>query len=368
MPTGTIDLDTTSALEFAFDVDGPGARVEFSLRNTRTGNAVTWIRELSGGRFPVGFVWDGTFSIPDPDGVYTTHAATTGTYAWTVTASPLSGDGPGLRTSGTFATTRTPRDHDLDADGVFDLLAVTGEGRLTAEGSYRGNAGYSDFWGARGWDAFDRLEVAGDVAGTPHSDLVARDRGGVLWLYRSNGGRTHEYLEPRSRVGGGWQVYRHLAGGSDLTADGRPDLVAADASGVLWLYEATGRTTAPFAPRERIGGGWQAYNQITAVGNVAGGPGGDLVARDKNGVLWLYLGKGDGTFTARERLGGGFQRYSELVGGGDWDGDGRNDLLAVEPATDTVFAFEGTGRRDEPLDLTRKATLLFKGVEHDIYA
>ncbi|MGJ7420712.1 FG-GAP repeat domain-containing protein, partial [Streptomyces cinereoruber] len=105
-------------------------------------------------------------------------------------------------------------------------------------------------------------------------------------------------------VGGGWQVYDRLAGGSDLNGDGRADLVATDKAGDLWLYKGTGNASAPFAARTKIGFGWGIYNQITAVGNIAGAAAGDLVARDKDGVLWLYLGKGDGTFAARTKIGG----------------------------------------------------------------
>ncbi|QNP61684.1 hypothetical protein [Streptomyces genisteinicus] len=372
VPTGTIDLDRTSALDFVFDLDAGEVLVRFTLRNARTGDSVTFLRTHggqggTGTGTPCRFTWDGTFSYPDPDGTAATFAANSGTYTWTLTATPAQGGDPVLTRSGSFTGTRTPRAHGFDDDGVFDLLAVGADARLHGEGSYRGGVGRSDFWSGRGWDAFDRLEVTGDVAGSAHSDFVVRDRTGVLWLYRGNGGSTPEYLEPRSRVGGGWQVYHHIAGGSDLVGDGRSDVVAADTSGVLWLYKSTGDTAAPFAARKRVGGGWQIYNQITAVGNIAGGPAGDLVARDKAGVLWLYLGKGDGTFTTRERLGGGFQRYSELVGGGDWDGDGLGDLLAVEPATRTVHAFNGTGLRFTPLDLTRKATPLFKGDAHTLY-
>ncbi|MFC9492065.1 FG-GAP-like repeat-containing protein, partial [Streptomyces hydrogenans] len=92
----------------------------------------------------------------------------------------------------------------------------------------------------------------------------------------------------------GWQVYDKITGGSDLNGDGRGDLLATDTSGVLWLYVSTGDTRTPFKPRVRIGGGWQTYDLLLAPGDIAGASGGDLLARDKDGVLWLYLGKGDG--------------------------------------------------------------------------
>ncbi|MFF6888832.1 FG-GAP-like repeat-containing protein [Streptomyces sp. NPDC012421] len=116
------------------------------------------------------------------------------------------------------------------------------------------------------------------------------------------------------------------------------------------------RPQGAFAPRTRIGGGWGIYNQLTATGNLAGGPAGDLVARDRAGVLWLYLGKGDGTFAARTRISGGWNTYDEIIGIGigigDVDADGRSDLLASNGrmTDDTVLhLYRGTGQWKAPL-------------------
>jgi hypothetical protein len=236
--------------------------------------------------------------------------------------------------------------HDLDDDGLPDLLGRDSSGVLwrdsAGDGRPRARIG-------GGWQIYDKIEVVGDIGGAYYTgflpELLARDRSGVLWLYsgREDGGVT-----PRVRVGGGWQVYTHIAGGSDLTGDGRPDVVAVDRSGTLWLYRSTGTPSSPFAARMRIGWGWGVYDQLTAVGNLAGASGGDLVARDRNGVLWLYLGTGDGTFTQRTKIGGGWQVYSELVGAGDVDHDGRADLLAYSPTTRSTSLYSGTGDRHRP--------------------
>ncbi|CAM5597473.1 VCBS repeat-containing protein [Streptomyces tanashiensis] len=153
------------------------------------------------------------------------------------------------------------------------------------------------------------------------------------------------------RIGGGWGVYRQITGGSDLDGDGRPDLLATDGAGALWLYKGTGSATAPFAARTQIGRGWGIYNQITAVGDIAGGPAGDLVARDTSGVLWLYLGKGDGTFAPRTRIGGGWNTYDAIVGFGDADRDGRADLLASDEGS--TYVYKGTGNWRAPFEARR---------------
>lgn len=118
---------------------------------------------------------------------------------------------------------------------------------------------------------------------------------------------------------------------------------------MLWLYPGKGDGT--LAARTRIGGGWGVYNQVTATGNLAGAPAGDLVARDTSGVLWLYLGKGDGTFASRTQISGGWSGY-RIIGPGDIDGDGWSDLVTV-PAGDhssTYMRFYyGTGQWKAPL-------------------
>jgi hypothetical protein len=233
------------------------------------------------------------------------------------------------------AGTPTSALRDFDDDGLADLLGRDTSGVLwrdsADDGRPRARIG-------GGWQIYDKIETVGDVAGVYSPgfvpELVARDQAGVLWLYS---GREEGGFTKRLRVGGGWQIYTHLTGGSDLTGDGRPDLVAVDKSGALWLYRSTDSTSRPFETRKRIGSGWAVYDQLVAVGDLAAGPAGDLVARDRDGVLWLYLGKGDGTFQRR-------------MGAGDVDHDGRADLFAYSPATKTVYLYSGTGDSTRPFE------------------
>ncbi|MGW0086525.1 IS3 family transposase [Streptomyces sp. NPDC003393] len=179
-------------------------------------------------------------------------------------------------------------------------------------------------------------------------DLVDRDftasRPDHLWVADMTYVRTWTgwvyvafVLDVFSRTIVGWQVANHMRTELPL------DALATDTSGVLWFYKGTGKWAAPYASRVKVGtGGWNTYNQITAVGNIAGATGGDLVARDKDGVLWLYLGKGDGTFATRTRIDGGWGPYTQLVGIGDGNRDGRPDLFTYGPGSDTYF-YPSTG-------------------------
>ncbi|MFB7279366.1 FG-GAP repeat domain-containing protein [Streptomyces hydrogenans] len=349
IPT-TLDLDRTGGgFSMAWYLSRNNVDMTVTLRNTRTGESYTESVTPSGGTEyppPMRFDWDGTLNWHGVGDFYT--AASAGPYTWQITATPRNGIGPVLKKSGSFTVTRGTGAHDYDSDGSPDVLARDTTGRLWLQDVYDQPA-----WGltfqnpeslvGSGWQAYDRIEATGDIAGAAAPDLVARDRAGVLWLYLGKGDGT---FTARRMIGGGWNAYAHLTGGSDLTGDGRPDLVATDRSGRLWMYRGTGSRTAPFAARRMIGsGGWQGYDRLTATGNLAGGPAGDLVARDRAGVLWLHLGKGDGTFAPRTRVGGGWQGYDELIGAGDVDRDGRNDLYVADVANGNPSPgfYRGTG-------------------------
>ena len=53
-----------------------------------------------------------------------------------------------------------------------------------------------------------------------------------------------------------------MVGPGDLTGDGKPDLVARDSSGNLYLYPGTGNSSAPYGSRSRIDTGWGTYDAI----------------------------------------------------------------------------------------------------------
>ncbi|MBT2392607.1 VCBS repeat-containing protein [Streptomyces sp. ISL-1] len=340
---GVISLDTT--------VSRPNMRLEIELTHTASQRRWTVTRVPQNtwdpGAETINVSWDGRFNLaPGETGEFV--AAYNGAYTWRIKATPLNGIGPVAEVSGAFTVVRGQAPHDFSDNGSPDLLVVDATGRLKRHDSaYRLDIN-GLYWPAvsavgTGWQIYDRFTAPGNLGGTSHADIVTRDKTGGLWTYEGKGTPGTPFA-PRKKVGPGWQIYDKITGGGDLNADGKPDLLAADKAGGLWLYTGTGNITTPFSQRKKIGGGWGIYNQITAVGNIAGTGADDLVARDRDGVQWLYLGKGDGTFAARTKIGGGWNAYSHLVAVGDANRDGRPDLVAYGAGPAYVYASTGDWR------------------------
>ncbi|MFJ5547752.1 FG-GAP repeat domain-containing protein [Streptomyces sp. NPDC093225] len=152
----------------------------------------------------------------------------------------------------------------------------------------------------------------GDLTGDGRGDLLSRDGFGALWLHPGDGSGTA--FKEKQRVGGGWDAYDALVGAGDVTGDGRPDLIARS-GGTLYLFPGTGSATVPFGGRTTIGTGWSGYTQLASPGDLDGDGRTDLVARDAAGSLYRYSATGRGgtaTFAARALIGGGWNAYTGL--------------------------------------------------------
>ncbi|MFF9341502.1 FG-GAP-like repeat-containing protein [Streptomyces sp. NPDC014773] len=345
------DAAPGTATRFSFRLSRPGAKAEAVIRHS-SGKTLrrTWTTRTD----TASFDWE--HYLDAGDGRAT--GAPSGGYTATFTFTPSNGIGPAATVSGSFKVERAKGQHDFDRNADPDFFGRDASGVLWTDSTVMTSTGELNAPTRRiggGWQVYDRIESAGGQT------LIARDKTGGLWYYPGDGnGGTGA----RKAVGGGWQVYDKLAGGSDLNGDGKADLLAADKTGVLWYYKGTGNSTTPFTGKTRIGGGWGKFNQITATGDLAGGAAGDLVARDRDGVLWLYQGKGDGTFAAPTRVGAGWNAYAETVAGGDADHDGKADLFAYNAREKRVYFYGGTGDPIRPFTL-RNVTTVFTGNAYD---
>ncbi|MEV7566273.1 tachylectin-related carbohydrate-binding protein [Streptomyces tanashiensis] len=244
------------------------------------------------------------------------------------------------------------------------------------------------------------------VKGTPEAWLrttvLARDKAGVLWQYESSG-HADKPLKARTRIGGGWNAYTAIVPVTARSAAGEGDLMARDKDGVLWWYEASRNTAAPFKPRQRVGGGWNQYTALTGYGtgllardkagtlwrysftgaddpayalesrrNMGGGwniytaiageaQGYSPVARDKDGVLWAYSTRFPG-FYPRTRVGGGWNAYNSLAWTGRLTGTGAN--LIARDASGKLWAYDSVYRDSRLIPVSTRKQI---GTGWDIY-
>ncbi|MBT2387722.1 VCBS repeat-containing protein [Streptomyces sp. ISL-11] len=146
-----------------------------------------------------------------------------------------------------------------------------------------------------------------------------------------------------------WGQYDQFMSPGNLGGGGEADILVRDREGVLWLYLAYSDGT--LTGRKKVGPGWGQFTEIAGRGDLTGDGKTDIVARDKDGVLWLYKGTGDYTkpFEARQRVGGGWNQFNKLVGTGDVDMDGRADLVARDN-DGALWLYRGTGNASQPYD------------------
>lgn len=199
-----------------------------------------------------------------------------------------------------------------------------------------------------GWQAYNTITAMSALRADGTGDMVARDKSGYLWYYQGSSNPDQPF-KARLKVGGGWGVYNGMWGARDLNGDGKADLIARDASNVLWYYQGTGDPAKPFLAKSRVGGGWGVYNTLVSTGDLTGDGKADLVARDTAGVLWLYKGNGNATvpYATRTQIGRGWYVYKDLLGPSDLNGDGIPDLIARDSAG-VLWYYRSTGDMTKP--------------------
>lgn len=232
-----------------------------------------------------------------------------GTYTWKLAAPPADGRGAPLTLTGTVRVTGASagKHPALFARVAGSLEEYHGTGEVANAFGYRAEVG-------SGYQQYGLLVSVSGQGSDGTGDVVGRDSGGTLWLHRGTG-KPSAPLAARTKVGTGWNQYNRIVGAGDVTGDGKGDLLARDAAGVLWLHRGTGNAAAPFAARTRIGTGWNQYNQILRAGDVDGGGRSDLFVRDAAGGLWCFLGTGvaSAPFAKPVKVATGWNSYDLLM-------------------------------------------------------
>ncbi|WP_179018348.1 FG-GAP repeat domain-containing protein [Paenarthrobacter nitroguajacolicus] len=184
---------------------------------------------------------------------------------------------------------------DWDGNGSADWMFRSSDGGLYLRTGIGGNV--SKHVG-RGWDVMTALVSPGDWNGDGNADVLARDASGALWMYRGDG--NGGWLPGRVQVGWGWNIMASIFSGHDFNEDGKPDILAADSYGSLWLYPGNG--SGGWMGRIQVGWGWHKMDLIAAPGDFDYDGHGDVIARDIAGSMWIYPGNGAGGFAWTRRL------------------------------------------------------------------
>ncbi len=242
---------------------------------------------------------------------------------------------------------------DFSADWRADLIARTRNGRLylyPGAGNLNGTKTlHPRRLIATNWAGYDTITATPDLTGDGIPDVLARTRNGRLYLYPGagnlNGTKT---LHPRRLIATNWAGYDTITATPDLTGDGIPDVLARTRNGRLYLYPGAGNLngTKTLHPRRLIATNWAGYDTITATPDLTGDGIPDVLARTRNGRLYLYPGAGNlnGTKTLHPRrlIATNWAGYDTITATPDLTGDGIPDVLA-RTRNGRLYLYPGAG-------------------------
>lgn len=164
-----------------------------------------------------------------------------------------------------------------------------------------------------------------DFTGNGWSDIVARTSStGNVFLYPGNGAIADD--NARRKIGNAWTSMNAIVRIGDLNRDGHEDVVARQTNGDLWFYPGKG---TGLGSRKKLATTWSGLREITAIGdlNKDGYP--DLLAvQSSTDKLYVYPGLKGSKLGARKLISAGWKGRSELAGIGDFNRDGSPDLAA----------------------------------------
>jgi len=192
---------------------------------------------------------------------------------------------------------------------------------------------------ATGWSGKDLVAAVSDVTGDGRADVMARDKAtGRTGIFPGDAaGHLGSALRSTTRFAGA----DVLVGVGDWNRDGRDDLVGrVRATHRLLLYPGAGAGT--FGPSRVLSTDGSGYDLAAAAGDLTGDGRPDLVAR-AGSRLSLLASTASGGLAAPVTLPGSWSGFDAVAGLGDLTNDGRADLVARKASTGATYLYPGDG-------------------------
>lgn len=196
---------------------------------------------------------------------------------------------------------------DLTGDHRADIIGFGDAGVWTSLGDGSGGFGaprfaLADLGYNQGWRPERHPRFVADLTGDGRSDIIGFGDAGV-WTSRSNGDGTvtgAQFVLANLGYNQGWRVDQHPRFVTDLTGDGKADLIGFGNDGVwIALGDGNGGFGAARFVLANFGfnQGWRVDLHPRFLADVTGDGRPDIVGFGDDGV-WTALNNGDGTFAA----------------------------------------------------------------------
>jgi hypothetical protein len=189
------------------------------------------------------------------------------------------------------------------------------------------------------WSAKDQIVAVGDVTGDGRGDVLARVRSNKMtWIYRGDG--AGHVTAP---IGGTirFRYANMITAAGDWNRDGRNDVLMRDAkSGWLWMVPGLGDGT--FGTPVLLSKSWRNLTATAVAGDLTADGRPDIVAIHRNGYVYVAAQTTTGGLTGFSRRQHVGTQYNALVGGArDMTGDGYGDVVLRSARNGQVLILPG---------------------------